>query len=385
MSGIFRVKLLPALHGDCIWIEYGEPDAPRRVLIDGGPVGAYPALVREIEKLPADQRTFELLVVTHIDADHIDGIVKLLVHAELGVKYREVWFNGWPQLKRLPTLAAATATEDEGKRGALSGSYLDHLLVRGGEANNARFDGRAVCIADAGPLPVVHLDGGLDLTLLSPTVDKLRDLRANWEQAFRKMGGNPDDRALVAAKLAQDRRFRGEEGAALAVPSGFDEAAALALELDAAVANGSSIAFVAEYAGRRCALLGDAHAPLVEKSFRRLARGRNEPRLELTALKLSHHGSKGNTTPGLMNAIDCRTYAVSTNGSVFHHPDDQALRCVVHYAKPARLLFNYRSERTAGWSNTGPDIDPDYASRYPEHDGDCLVLDLLAAEPTAAP
>jgi len=383
MSDMFRVKLLPALHGDCIWIEYGEANAPRRVLIDGGPVGAYGALVREIEKLPPDERTFELLVVTHIDADHIDGIVKLLVHPELGVKFREVWFNGWPQLKHLPTIVAASTAPDEGQRGALSGSYLDHLLVRGGEANNARFDGRAVCVADTGPLPVVHLDGGLDLTLLSPTVDKLRDLRTNWEQTFRKMGGNPDDRALVEAKLAQDKRFRGEEDTALAVPSGFDEAAALALDLDAAVANGSSIAFVAEYAGRRCALLGDAHAPLVEKSLRRMARTRNEARLALAALKLSHHGSKGNTTPGLLNAIDCRKYAVSTNGSVFHHPDDQALRCVVHYAKPAQLMFNYRSERTAGWSNTGPDIDPDYTSRYPEHDDECLVLELL--EPTAAP
>jgi hypothetical protein len=379
MSGIFRVRLLPALHGDCIWIEYGEANALRRVLIDGGPVGAYPALVREIEKLPPGERTFELLVVTHIDADHIDGIVKLLVHSELGVRFREVWFNGWPQLKHLPTLAVAGVGQDKGKRGALSGSYLDHLLIRGGEANNARFGGRAVCIADAGPLPVVHLDGDLALTLLSPTVDKLRDLRANWEQAFDKMGGKPEDRALVEAKLAKDKRFRGEDDTALAVPSGFDEAAALALDLDNAVANGSSIAFVAEYAGRRCALLGDAHAPLVEKSFRRMARARDEPRLALGALKLSHHGSKGNTTPALMNAIDCRTFAVSTNGSVFHHPDDQALQCVVHYAKPAHFVFNYRSDRTAGWTNTGPDSNPDYTSRYPEHDEECVVLDLFAA------
>lgn len=383
MSNVFRVKLLPALHGDCVWIEYGEPDALRRVLIDGGPLGAYGALRTEIEKLPLEHRTFELLVVTHIDADHIDGIVKLLLHPELGVKFREVWFNGWPQIKHLPTLAAAAAAQGEGLRGALSGSYLDHLLVRSGEGNNARFRGRAVCVADEGALPVVALDGGLELTLLSPTVDKLRDLRATWMQAFRKLGGEPDDAALVQSKLAKDKRFRGDEGPPLAVPSGFDEAAALALDLDDAVANGSSIAFVAEYADRRCAFLGDAHAPLVEKSLRRMARGRDEARLRLAAVKLSHHGSKGNTTPGLMKAIDCRSYLVSTNGSVFNHPDDEAMRCVVHYAKPARLLFNYCSDRTAGWSNTGPAIDPDYTARYPAHDGEALGLDLL--DPTAAP
>lgn len=377
MSQVFRVKLLPALHGDCIFVEYGNEGALRRVLIDGGPVGAFGALADEIGKLPAEERTFELLVVTHIDADHIDGVVKLLRHPELGVKFREVWFNGWPQLKFLPTLAAAAA-EEAGTRGALSGSYLDHLLVRGGEANNARFGGRAVCIADNGPLPVVHLDGDLDLTLLSPTVDKLRDLRATWLQTFDKLDARPDDEAFVQAKLDRDKRFRGSETEAPAVPSGFDEAAALAPDLDAAVANGSSIAFVAEYAGVRCALLGDAHAPLVEKSLRRMARMREESRLALRALKLSHHGSKGNTTPGLVNAIDCRNYLVSTNGSVFHHPDDAALQCVVRCAKTPRLHFNYRSERTAPWSNSGPAPDPSYTSRYPAHDDDCLELDLLA-------
>ena len=378
MSDVFRVKLLPALHGDCIWIEYGEANALRRVLIDGGPLGAYPALRAEIEKLPPAERKFELLVVTHIDADHIDGVVKLLAHPEIGVEFREVWFNGYPQLKRLPTLSSATGAPGEGQRGPASGSYLDHLLLRGGRENNARFGGRAVCIADNGLLPVVHLDGELDLTLLSPTVDKLRDLRAAWEKAFAKMGADPEDTAFIEAKLAKDRRFRGEDdSAAPAIPSGFDEASALAPELDDAVANGSSIAFVAEYAGRRCALLGDAHAPLVADSFRRMALSRGEPRLARGAVKLSHHGSKGNTTAGLLNAIDCRNYAVSTNGSVFHHPDEKALRCVVQYAKPAHLAFNYRSERTAPWSNTGPAIDPDYTSRYPDHEGDCLVLDLL--------
>ena len=78
MGKIFRIKLLPALHGDCIWIEYGEEGSISRVLIDGGPVGAHAALRAELGRLPAEKRTFELLVVTHIDADHIDGIVKLI-------------------------------------------------------------------------------------------------------------------------------------------------------------------------------------------------------------------------------------------------------------------------------------------------------------------
>jgi Metallo-beta-lactamase superfamily len=378
MSKVFRIKSLSALNGDCIWIEYGEEDTLSRVLIDGGPVGAYPALRAEIERLPLDKRTFELLVVTHIDADHIDGIVKLMRHPELGAKFQEVWFNGWPQLDPLPTLAPTTEDAIDEGRGPVSGSYLDRLLIQDGGACNARFRKRAVCVADDGALPRVRLGGGLELTLLSPTIEKLRNLRTTWRQAFAKLGKEPGDADFVQSRLDRDKRFRGDEGAAPAVPSGLDEAAALAPVLDDAVANGSSIAFVAEYAGQRCALLGDAHAPLIEKSFRRMASARAEPKLRLAAVKLSHHGSKGNTTPGLMRAIDCRSYLVSTDGSVFHHPDDEAIQCVLDYAKPARLFFNYQSERTIRWSNTEPGASADYTTQYPAHGGERLEIDLLA-------
>jgi hypothetical protein len=383
MSKVFRVRLLPALHGDCIWIEYGDEGAISRVLIDGGPVGAYPALRAEIERLPPEQRTFELMVVTHIDADHIDGIVKLMRHPELGAKFKEVWFNGWPQLATLPTLAPVTeGAEDEG-RGPVSGSYLDHLLIRDGGACNARFRKRAVCVADDGALPRIRLEGGLELTLLSPTVEKLRGLRSTWYQAFRKLDAEPGDQDFIQSKLEKDKRFRGDEDAAPAVPMGLDEAAALAADLDNAVANGSSIAFVAEYAGQRCALLGDAHAPLIEKSFRRMAAARGEPKLRLAAVKVSHHGSKGNTTPGLVRAIDCRNYLVSTDGSIFHHPDEEAIRCVIANAKPTQLFFNYQSERTIGWGSSGSGAGADYTARYPAHSGESLEIDLLA--PTSSP
>jgi hypothetical protein len=378
VSKVFRLKLLPALHGDCIWIEYGEEGSLSRVLIDGGPVGAYPALRAEIERLPPEQRTFELLVVTHIDADHIDGIVKLLRHPELGVKFQEVWFNGWPQLKALPTLAPAMEGAEEEGRGPVSGSYLDQLLIRGGDECNARFRKRAVCVADDGALPRLRLEGGLELTLLSPNIEKLRDLRKTWYQAFTKLGKDPGDTEFVQSKLDKDKRFRGDEGAAPALPSGLDEASALAPELDDAVANGSAIAFVAEYGGARCALLGDAHAPLIEKSFRRMASARNETKLRLAAVKLSHHGSKGNTTPGLMRAIDCQNYLVSTDGSIFHHPDAEAIQCVVANAKPARLFFNYESQYTTGWKSAPPGA-PGFAACYPARNGESIAIDLLAA------
>src|SRR5215468_7899909 len=95
---MFKVEMLPSAHGDGLLLEYGAPAAPRRVLIDGGTEPAYKSLKARIERLRPGDRHFELLVITHIDADHIGGIVKMLEMSELGTKFDEVWFNGYPHL-----------------------------------------------------------------------------------------------------------------------------------------------------------------------------------------------------------------------------------------------------------------------------------------------
>src|SRR4051794_13305697 len=98
---MFRIEMLPAAHGDCLWIEYGTAQQAYRILVDGGPACAYPALRDRILQLPPGGRDFELLVITHIDGDHIEGIIRLLQDAEtLGCMFRRIWFNGRDQLNK---------------------------------------------------------------------------------------------------------------------------------------------------------------------------------------------------------------------------------------------------------------------------------------------
>jgi hypothetical protein len=375
MASTFRIKLLPALHGDCIWIEYGEAGAAHHVLIDGGPLGAFGELRAHVEALPPEARDVELLVVTHIDADHIDGIVKLLRHPELGLKFREVWFNGWSQLGR-SLAGGAFVPQTDNDRGAFSGGALDLTLVRQGLACNERFRGFPVMVADEGQLPRIHLEGGLDLTLLSPTRDKLHTLRATWLKTFEKLGGSPGDAAFIGDRLDRDARFRGE-GALPPLPGGLDVAADTATSLDAAVANGSSIAFVAEYQGRRCAFLGDAYAPVVQQALGRMSRERGEEPLRLDAVKVSHHGSDGNTTTLLLQKLACRNFLISTNGSVFKHPDDAAIARIVKNAAPARLYFNYLSDCNRKWADEALQRQGNFQSIFPAEGTAGIELDLF--------
>jgi glyoxylase-like metal-dependent hydrolase (beta-lactamase superfamily II) len=76
-SMALNIKLLKALQGDCIILSYGL-NLETYILIDGG-MGTecqrqLQKFVKEIKDL---DRKIELLILTHIDSDHIDGILKL--------------------------------------------------------------------------------------------------------------------------------------------------------------------------------------------------------------------------------------------------------------------------------------------------------------------
>ena len=69
---MFSVEMMQAAHGDTLLVEYGSEENPHRILIDGGPYNRYDSLTERLLQIPEGQRSFELLVITHIDADHID-------------------------------------------------------------------------------------------------------------------------------------------------------------------------------------------------------------------------------------------------------------------------------------------------------------------------
>ena len=121
---MLKLQMLPAACGDCLWLEYGTPPATRVVIIDGGLRETARILGEHIDaarrERGAGMLDVELLVVTHIDNDHILGIIELLKSAPASLRVKDVWFNGRPQLMRLPTpraKAPATAA-DAARRGA---------------------------------------------------------------------------------------------------------------------------------------------------------------------------------------------------------------------------------------------------------------------------
>lgn len=348
--------MLLAGHGDCLWIEYGDPKAPRRVLIDGGATGTYKRALRErLRNLPPDTRRFELLVVTHIDADHIAGILDLLEDKETGFQAKDVWFNGY---RHLPDEKPETL-------GPVQGERLTDFLVKPGVTWNGEFKKAAIVVPTAGELPRVELEGGLILTLLSPTPGKLADLKPEWEKEVRKAGLDPNQ--------PRPGEVESPEGFELLGSPDVEALAAEAFSEDTAKPNGSSIAVLAEFEGRRLLLTGDAHPGVMMAAIKRLARG---GRLAVDACKLPHHGSKSNVNRQFIQALDCRKWLFSTNGAHFKHPDRQAVARVIKWggAQP-ELSFNYRTRYNDVWDGKPLRERFGYKVSYPASDAEGIVLE----------
>jgi len=334
---ILDLEMLPAAEGDALLLAYGDEDSPHYILIDGGRRSTYKNLRDRILEIPLGEdgkRFFELLVVTHVDADHIEGIICLLQDKELKCRFGDIWFNDWVHLEPLV----------EGQRppdlGPEQGEFLGALLHKLELPWNKAFHGGAVVIPpEPDPLPFVDLADDLRLTLVSPTVETLIDLRNKWTKVIKDAGFTPGNRDEALEQFA-DKAWSG-----LPASLGDEDHSNT---LDHSEANGSSIAFLLEYGEARLLLSGDAFPQVLRPALDRWRAEQDDPseRVWLDAFKVPHHGSKKNLTPQLMDCIECESYLVSTSGARFRHPDVDAIKIIIdgHSGENApELMFNYRS------------------------------------------
>jgi hypothetical protein len=293
-------------------------------------------------------------VLTHIDADHINGVLPLFKNNVGPNAFADIWFNGWRQVS--PFLSVS---QGEAFSRLLADPDRSLPWNRAVTKPGTKYPAPIVVPDHAVSSPIV-LPGGMSLTLLSPGSQQLNRLGRAWQRAL----------AEIEEKERRKMLGRREPPPEVMDFNSFD-VAKLAGETeskDPSVPNGSSIAFLAEYEGRRILLTGDAHADVLAQSIATLQTQRgNAGRLKLDALKLSHHGSRNATTVGLLESIDCENYLVSTNGNIFYHPDRQTIaRVIVHGGKRPKLFFNYRSPYNTLWENGQLISRYEYEPIYPD-------------------
>lgn len=390
---MFKIEMLKAAWGDCLWIEYGDRTEPFRILIDGGITSTYKLVRERVLGLPKDKRFIDLFVITHIDEDHIAGAVKLLGRLnELELSFGDVWFNGYKHLEKV----RKEMEEDDDRLGGLHGEFLSALIEARKLKWNESFGGGELVVPEKGGLPVADLPGGMKVTLLSPGRQNLANLIPEWDK-------NLKDTPIETDKSLESVLAVLEKRAALRPEDGFDDrlGARVPIEInndrdiekaeklpyseDTARPNGSSIAFLMEYTDpedgkdKKCLMTGDAFPSVIKRSLERLP-SYDGSKIKIDLLKLSHHGSRNNTSTDMLKMLDCRRYFFSSSGQKFFHPDRETVARVLVHGRgrgTPELHFNYVNEYNKVWNNeTLAKGAYGYQFKYAGENEDSVIIEL---------
>lgn len=304
-----KIQFIPSGNADAIYVRFhDEVRKPRNIFIDSGYRKTYKAMLKkELSSIAESGEKVDLWIITHIDQDHISGILAFLKDDDFPAEFvTEFWFN--------PSLA--TIPDDSEKISVQEGIKLRDYLIRLGKCPEQRF---------TSDLPIINRFC-TKITILSPDSTKLDRALAAWDEEERKAkSAKPIAGAFDYDVPIEDLR-----------KTPFKE--------DTGVWNGSSIAFLFENQGKRILFLGDSHPSVVSESLRKkFICSENNP-LKMDLVKVSHHGSSGNTSPELLNLIDCRHFAFCAVGSGFPAKETIVRIAASRLGKPEPTVFLFNDE-----------------------------------------
>ena len=357
------IKAIKAKHGDAMILTADGAT----VLIDGGPSGVYNDFLKEhIEALGTggEPPEIDLMMVSHIDSDHIQGILDLtsdMIDANEEemrppAVITRAWLNSFSDTlvklevenkrdstARVTSLASAWDEDDELEAHIDGHTKLVLSSVRQGRnlrrdlkmlstPVNLRFNnGMAIAGTDEGPWQ----QGELSITVIGPTMKEVEKLKKRWAKDLAKI-----------KKKEADRR-------------------AATVGLDTSVFNLSSIVCIAEAGGKTMLLTGDARGDTILRWLEE----RGGP-FEYDLLKLPHHGSDRNMTSEVFKKIKAKHYLVSGDGR-HGNPEPEMFRMLFQ----ARGNADYKIHMT---------YSPEEIKRhkeYKKHNLDVALDEVLAEFP----
>lgn len=307
------LRVVKAKHGDSLLL-LGDQAT---VLIDGGPSGVYNQTLREVlsrlEGENDEPPRIDLLIVSHIDADHIDGVLDLtaeLLEAREEerdpiVRIDRAWHNSFADaLAKKGALASSTvkasaASVAEGFS-RLGGSGFDAhqsrlVLSSVSQGRQLRLDlkalnvdlnqrfGNRLALRDPAVRPWTK--GDLTLRVVGPTQAEVDALRKVWAEELP---------AILA-----------KEGAA---------SEASAARLDTSVSNLASIVAIAESGGKQALLTGDARGDRILEWLEATGDLEAGKSVHFHIVKLPHHGSDHNVDAEFFERVTADHYVISGNG-----------------------------------------------------------------------
>ena len=384
------IKCFPADYGDCILVTICNATEKYNILIDCGFTNTYNMYVKnELENLKA----LDLLVLTHIDIDHIQGAIELFNDKELTncLDIKDIWFNDIYKLCQNKGFSANLKNTDNNNTSDMQMFDENVGAKQGMKLANYIYESRyypvwnkddTIIQCDTGLYKVMYpLNNQIKFVLLSPTEDRIERLMKDW--------GKKLDIDLSKILLSQRQIVDFYELYGIEIcEEVFDENCAnkqINIEKLAeedykyqSVINNSSIAFFIEYNNKRLLFLGDSNPQDVAVALKRYKIDMQIEDLHFDLVKVSHHGSKNNTNNSLMETITADRFLISTNGEKFGHPDDECLSKIIFKQKTHKeLYFNYfRKDITDKYCDTELMTNYSYNISFPDEKKKILNIEV---------
>jgi ribonuclease BN (tRNA processing enzyme) len=324
------LEALRAKFGDSLLLHFGTAEEPRLVLIDGGPPGVYndalkPRLQQLREERGLDAATplaIDLAMVSHVDADHIAGLLDLVrklkdlhdSHQPVPWKIDEFWHNSFDDIlgNQEVTVASTGSAMSPASIGDLlrpagslllasvgQGRELRNLLAALNLAGNPSFrKAPSNGMVLSGHAPITF--GDLKLTVVAPSQKNLLALQKDWDQKIKPI-----------LKKEQDQAARAQ----------------IASYVDTSVYNLSSIVVLVESAGKRILLTGDGRGDHTLEGLAAAGLLDAQGKIEIDVLKMPHHGSDRDVDLDYFQKIRAKHYVISADGK-FNNPDIPTLQLI---------------------------------------------------------
>lgn len=357
-----RILSFKADNGDAFLIKF---DNGQNILIDMGMPKTYENEIRqELIKLRKQKRKIDLLIISHIDEDHISGAIKFLEENKNDeiIEISEIWHNSYKHLQfdkskvsevKEDTISILKSiikqnqitdiTDGVQDISCKQGSSLASLIHQYGYAWNTTFSNSAIFIENKAEVAI----GDLKFIFLSPSQEKLKKLSKKWLQELskKKYSFEISDEKIFDDAFEFYMKFLEDEDIKISSISSkkslnFEELSEIE-EKDNSVTNGSSLAFIIEYKDKKLLFLGDSHKDIVFDSLAKLKDKDYELKFDL--MKVSHHGSNKNISNRLINLITCNKFLFSTDGLSHKHPHFETISKIIvkNTESKKELFFNY--------------------------------------------
>lgn len=318
-----KVKILQAFNGDCIWISFLNNGKPTNILIDGGTSTTYSYKDKSDGKIKAgnlktligflksQNENLDLVILTHIDDDHIDGFLKWFNKDDKAIQnIKEIWFNSGRTIKKYLKDTTSKVESLKFKERITLTSVTQGIDYENYIREKDIWDEKVIKQGD-----IINWNG-ISFQILSPCKEKLERLLKEWEKNAPKSSidtSRKDDYKKTLKKL---------------------------IEEDKDAYNGSSIAFILKNDGKNYLFLGDSHPSEIVTGLKNLGYNKcNKLKVEL--FKISYHASRKNTSTELLNSIETGNYVISTNGDLQNHSDNATIARIVMSNPNAKIYFNY--------------------------------------------